>query len=68
MSRELISTGNELAALAAIDSKCEFFGGYPITHLVKLCIHYHRNYLQLVEFVCKWKMKFLEFVQVLVQL
>src|SRR5574344_430915 len=31
MSRELISTGNELAALAAIDSKCEFFGGYPIT-------------------------------------
>ena len=24
MSRELISTGNELAALAAIDSKCEF--------------------------------------------
>jgi len=31
MSRELISTGNELAALAAIDSKCEFFAGYPIT-------------------------------------
>ncbi|RBQ26284.1 2-oxoglutarate synthase subunit alpha [Aliarcobacter lanthieri] len=31
MSRELISTGNELAALAAVDSKCEFFGGYPIT-------------------------------------
>lgn len=31
MQRELISTGNELAALAAIDSQCEFFGGYPIT-------------------------------------
>jgi len=31
MVRELISTGNELAALAAIDSKCEFFAGYPIT-------------------------------------
>ncbi|HJE03150.1 MAG TPA: 2-oxoglutarate synthase subunit alpha [Aliarcobacter thereius] len=31
MSRELISTGNELAALAAIDSNCQFFGGYPIT-------------------------------------
>jgi len=27
MSRELISTGNELAALAAIDSKCEFSAG-----------------------------------------
>ena len=31
MARELISTGNELAARAAIDSNCEFFGGYPIT-------------------------------------
>ncbi len=31
MARELISTGNELAAKAAIDSGCEFFGGYPIT-------------------------------------
>lgn len=31
MSREVISTGNELAAKAAIDSGCEFFGGYPIT-------------------------------------
>ncbi len=31
MSREVISTGNELAARAAIDSGCEFFGGYPIT-------------------------------------
>ena len=31
MQRDLISTGNELAALAAIDSKCQFFGGYPIT-------------------------------------
>lgn len=31
MSRELISTGNELAAKAAIDADVEFFGGYPIT-------------------------------------
>lgn len=31
MARELISTGNELAAKAALDSNCEFFGGYPIT-------------------------------------
>lgn len=31
MDRELISTGNELAALAALDSNCEFFAGYPIT-------------------------------------
>ncbi len=31
MARELISTGNELAALAAIDSDAKFFGGYPIT-------------------------------------
>ncbi|WP_198305721.1 2-oxoglutarate synthase subunit alpha [Arcobacter vandammei] len=31
MAIELISTGNELAALAAVDSKCHFFGGYPIT-------------------------------------
>lgn len=31
MARELISTGNELAAFAAMDAGCEFFGGYPIT-------------------------------------
>ena len=31
MAREVISTGNELAAKAAIDSDVEFFGGYPIT-------------------------------------
>ena len=31
MARELISTGNELAARAALDSDVEFFGGYPIT-------------------------------------
>ena len=31
MARELISTGNELAAKAALDSDLEFFGGYPIT-------------------------------------
>ena len=29
--REVISTGNDLAALAAVDAGCEFFGGYPIT-------------------------------------
>ncbi len=31
MAREVISSGNELAALAARDSGCMFFGGYPIT-------------------------------------
>jgi 2-oxoglutarate ferredoxin oxidoreductase subunit alpha len=31
MARELISTGNELAALASLDAGCEFFSGYPIT-------------------------------------
>ncbi len=29
--REIISTGNELAAIAAVDAGCMFFGGYPIT-------------------------------------
>jgi 2-oxoglutarate ferredoxin oxidoreductase subunit alpha len=29
--REVVSTGNQLAALAAIDAGCKFFGGYPIT-------------------------------------
>lgn len=29
--REEIANGNELAALAAIDAGCRFFGGYPIT-------------------------------------
>ena len=31
MARELISTGNELAAKAALDSDLQFFAGYPIT-------------------------------------
>ena len=31
MPRELVSTGNQLAAKAAIDAGCKFFGGYPIT-------------------------------------
>ncbi|MGB6328490.1 MAG: 2-oxoglutarate synthase subunit alpha [Halarcobacter sp.] len=31
MAREIISTGNELAAIAAMDAGCEFFSGYPIT-------------------------------------
>ncbi|MEN8146292.1 MAG: 2-oxoglutarate synthase subunit alpha [Campylobacterota bacterium] len=29
--REVISTGNELAALAGVDAGCRFFGGYPLT-------------------------------------
>ena len=29
--REVISTGNELAAIAAVDAGCMFFGGYPLT-------------------------------------
>lgn len=31
MPRTVISSGNELAALAAIECGCRFFGGYPIT-------------------------------------
>lgn len=31
MAREIISTGNDLAAIAAVDAGCEFFSGYPIT-------------------------------------
>ncbi len=31
MAREVVSTGNHLAAQAAIDAGCKFFGGYPIT-------------------------------------
>ncbi|WP_324170523.1 2-oxoglutarate synthase subunit alpha [Sulfurimonas sp.] len=31
MSREVIGNGNELAAEAAIDAGCMFFGGYPLT-------------------------------------
>ncbi len=31
MAREVISTGNVLAAKAAVDCGCRFFGGYPIT-------------------------------------
>lgn len=30
-TREVISNGNELSALAAKDAGCRFFGGYPIT-------------------------------------
>ena len=30
-TREVISTGNDLAAMAAVDAGCRFFGGYPIT-------------------------------------
>ena len=29
--REVISTGNELSALAGVDAGCKFFGGYPLT-------------------------------------
>ncbi len=31
MAREVISSGNDLAAKAAVDAGCRFFGGYPIT-------------------------------------
>ncbi|WP_458701479.1 2-oxoglutarate synthase subunit alpha [Sulfurospirillum sp. 1307] len=31
MSREVISSGNALAAKAAVECGCRFFGGYPIT-------------------------------------
>ncbi len=31
MSREVIGNGNELAAEAAIDAGCMFYGGYPLT-------------------------------------
>jgi len=30
-TREVISTGNELSAIAAVDAGCRFFGGYPLT-------------------------------------
>ena len=30
-TREVISSGNDLAAIAAVDAGCKFFGGYPIT-------------------------------------
>ncbi len=30
-TREIISTGNDLAAIAAVDAGCTFFGGYPLT-------------------------------------
>ncbi|WP_294964463.1 2-oxoglutarate synthase subunit alpha [Sulfurimonas sp.] len=30
-TREVISTGNQLAAKAAVDAGCMFFGGYPLT-------------------------------------
>lgn len=31
MAREIISSGNDLSAIAAVDAGCEFFGGYPLT-------------------------------------
>jgi len=30
-TREVISTGNELAAMAAVDAGCRFYAGYPLT-------------------------------------
>ncbi|MBD3794889.1 MAG: 2-oxoglutarate synthase subunit alpha [Epsilonproteobacteria bacterium] len=30
-TREIISTGNDLAAIASVDAGCMFFAGYPIT-------------------------------------
>ncbi|MCK5855111.1 MAG: 2-oxoglutarate synthase subunit alpha [Sulfurovaceae bacterium] len=29
--REIISTGNDLSAMAGVDAGCTFFGGYPLT-------------------------------------
>jgi 2-oxoglutarate ferredoxin oxidoreductase subunit alpha len=29
--REIISTGNDLAAIASVDAGCKFFAGYPLT-------------------------------------
>ena len=39
MAREIISTGNELAAMAAIDAKCEFLVDILSPLHLKLCIH-----------------------------
>ena len=39
--REVISTGNDLAAIAAVDAGCRFFGGYVIT---SYSIHYTKLY------------------------
>jgi 2-oxoglutarate ferredoxin oxidoreductase subunit alpha len=30
-NREMISTGNQLAAIASVDAGCRYFGGYPLT-------------------------------------
>jgi len=30
-TREIVSSGNDLAAIAAVDAGCMFFGGYPLT-------------------------------------
>ncbi len=30
-TREMISTGNQLAAVAAVDAGCKYFAGYPLT-------------------------------------
>ena len=30
-TREVIASGNDLVAMAAVDAGCRFFGGYPIT-------------------------------------
>ena len=65
MSRELISTGNELAALAAVDSKCEFFGGYPITPSSEIMHSLSSKLPAIGGFVFKWKMKLEEFVPLL---
>jgi pyruvate/2-oxoacid:ferredoxin oxidoreductase alpha subunit len=35
MARELISTGNDLAAIAAVDAGCEFFAGYNFRSFTK---------------------------------
>lgn len=39
MAREVISSGNALAAEAAVDCGCRFFGGYPITPSSEVAEH-----------------------------
>ncbi|PAF46839.1 2-oxoglutarate synthase subunit alpha [Helicobacter sp. 12S02634-8] len=48
--REVISGGNELVAMAAIDAGCRFYGGYPITpssdimHQMSVLLPQHGGY------------------------
>jgi 2-oxoglutarate ferredoxin oxidoreductase subunit alpha len=56
-TREVISTGNDLAAIAAVDAGCTFFGGYPITPSSEV-MHTISDLLPAVGGTAiKWKMK-----------